>query len=170
MKKILTIAVTLAIILSCTTLKAEDDKSVGKGNWMVGGTMDVNRIWGGGISGRTTFGFGAETGYFVLDYLMPEVKLNVLVTEGYNAEVFTAGVRGYWNKKTPLLPYARLNVGVGSIKSGNRYTAFALNPGIGVDYLIFKNVAIGLQANYTAYIRSSTSHEFDFPISFSVYF
>ncbi len=170
MKKLLTVAVTLAIILSCTALKAEDDKSVGKGDWLVNGAVDVNRIWGGGVGGRTTFGFAVETGYFVLDYLMPEVKFNVLVTEGYNSELFTAGVRGYWNKKTPLLPYARLNVGVGSVKSGSRYTAFALNPGLGVDYLIFKNVAIGLQANYTAYIRSSTSHQFDFPISFSIYF
>lgn len=170
MKKILTVAVAVAVIFACTALKAEDEKSVGKGNWMVNGTADVQRIWGGGMSGRTTFGFAAETGYFVLDYLMPEIKFDVFVTEEYNTEVFTAGVRGYWNKKTPLLPYARLNVGVGSIKAGSRYTAFALNPGLGVDYMIFKNVAIGLQANCTIFIRSSILHQFDFPISFSIYF
>lgn len=170
MKKLLTVAVTVAIVFMCTALKAEDDKSVGKGDWMVGAAADFNRIWGGGVNGQNTFTLISEVGYFVWDFLMPEAKIDVGITEGTDLEIFTVGARGYWNKKTPLLPYVRLNMGVGTFKIGDRYTKFVLNPGIGVDYLLTKNVAIGLQVNYQAFISGSFSHRFDIPIGFSIYF
>lgn len=169
MKRILVVVAVIGV-LSSAVANAGNTNSVGKGNWLVGAGVDVNRIWGGGISSRTTFNMAAEVGYFVWDWLMPETKFNFSVTEGFDSELFTVGTRAYWNKKTPLLPFARLNLGVGSIKLGERATAFALNPGIGVDYLLTKNVAVGMQVNYTAFIRSSTMHSFDFPISFSIYF
>ncbi|PIR17339.1 MAG: hypothetical protein COV46_04905 [Deltaproteobacteria bacterium CG11_big_fil_rev_8_21_14_0_20_49_13] len=168
MKKLITVVAVIAVF-ACTNANATD-YSVGKGNWLVGAAADLSRIWGGGVAGRTTFNMNAEVGYFVWDWLMPEAKFEVDVTSGYNLEIFTAGARAYWNKKTSLLPYARLNVGVASSANGDRYTAFALNPGIGLDYMITKNVAIGIQANYTAFIRSSTTSMFDFPVGFSIYF
>ncbi len=172
MKKLIMAVAVLAVLAVFASAKANaTDYSVGKGNWLVGAGADLNRIWGGGTDSRTTFNFNSEVGYFVWDWLMPEAKFDVGVTSGYNQEIFTAGARAYWNKKTSLLPFARLNVGVASASAnGNRYTAFALNPGIGLDYLVTKNVAIGIQANYTAYIRSGTLHQFDFPIGFSIYF
>jgi opacity protein-like surface antigen len=170
MKKLFTIAVAVAVVLACTALKAEGDKSVGKKDWLVGAAADFNRIWGGGIDARNTFTLSSEVGYFIWDFLMPEAKIDIGITEGYDSEIFTAGARGYWNKKTQLLPYARLNMGVGTFKIGSRYTKFVLNPGIGVDYLLTKNVAIGLQVNYQAFISGSFSHRFDIPIGFSIYF
>lgn len=168
MKKLVVVMVMLALFASVSARAG--DYSIGKSDWLVGGNIDINRIWGGGVDGRTTFAMAAEVGYFVWDWLMPELKFNLAVTEGFNSELFTAGARAYWNKKTAFLPFARLNLGVGSIKAGERYTAFALNPGIGMDYLLSRNVAIVVQANYTAFIRSSTMHSFDFPIGFSIYF
>lgn len=147
-----------------------DVYNVGKGDWLVGAATDVNRIWGGGVDGRTTFTLQAEVGYFIWDWFMPEMKLDLGVTEGFNSEIVTVGIRAYWNRRTQLLPYARINMGVGSIKFGDRVTRFALNPGIGLDYLLGKNVAIGIQANYQAFIAGSTTHRFDFPIGFSIYF
>ena len=169
MKKLLVVAVAASLLLS-TAVKAENTNSVGKGNWLVGAAMDVNHVWGGGMDGRTTFALQSEVGYFVYDFLMPEAKVNFMVSDGFDSELITGGARLYWNKGKPYLPFVRLNLGFGSVKEGTRANAFALNPGIGIDYLLTKNVAIGAQANYTAYIRSSTFNSFDFPISFSIYF
>lgn len=168
MKRLIVVTAVVASIFSSSSYAT--DHSVGKGNWLVGGYADLNRTWGGGYEGRTTFAMVAEAGYFVLDWLVPEAKFDFDVTSGYNSEIFTAGARAYWNKKTSILPFVRLNAGVGSIYAGDRSTAFALNPGIGLDYLLTQNVAIGIQANYTAYIKSDVTSSFDLPIGFSIYF
>jgi opacity protein-like surface antigen len=168
MAKKLAILVVLAGLLAASHAHSKD-YSVGKGNWLVGAGVDVNRVWGG-IPGRTTFSMTSEVGYFVYDFLMPQADFRFNVTEGYDAEIFALGARAYWNKGSRLLPFGKLTMGIGSMKSGDRYNAFALNPGIGVDYLVAPNVAVGLQIQYTAFIRSGTIHVFDVPIGLSFYF
>jgi len=169
MKKFVTI-ITVALVLLSSTAFAKDNYSVGKGDWLVGAYADVNRIWGGDVASQTIFTMASEVGYFVWDWLLPEAKLDFGVTEGANFELFTLGARAYWNKGNELLPFVRLNMGVGSAEIGDRYTRFVLNPGIGCDYLVAKNVAIGIQINYEAWIAGNLSNRFDIPIGFSIYF
>ena len=169
MKKIITTVLAAALLVSATAM-AKNDYSVGKGNWLVGAYADVNRVWGGGMDGRTTFNMATEVGYFVWDWLLPEAQFDFGVTEGADSELFTGGARAYWNKGKPFLPFVRLNLGVGSIKIGSRATRFVINPGIGAEYLVAKNVAIGIQFNYEAWVASNTSSRIDIPIGFSIYF
>lgn len=170
MKRIVLLVVLVALCFSAKA-NASGDYSVGNGNWMVGANADLSRMWGGAISGTTTFATDIEVGRFCFfDWLMPQLKFGAFVSSDFDAEELLAGTRLYWNKKTALLPFAQINLGFASVKAGDRYNAFAVNPGIGLDYLVAKNVAVGIQFNYTAFVRDGTINQIDIPVGLHIYF
>lgn len=169
MKKSVLLAVAVTLLTAGVAQASKGEYSVGKGSWLVGAAADVTHFWGSGTN-QTNFALDTEIGYFVWDWLMPELRFDLDIGDDFDAELFTAGARAYYNKGNELLPYVRLNVGFGSVKAGTRANAFVINPGIGLDYLLTKNVAIGIQANFNAYVRDVSFYSFDFPIGFNIYF
>jgi hypothetical protein len=158
------LAAPLAQASTTTPLISRENYTVGQG--------DIETVFNGnpflirGDAHVNAFSLNLGANYFITDIFAPGVELMALKA-GDTYFRFLPNLKGYIPNLGRVLPFGQFGFGYFHAPGAD---LFDVRIGLGCDYLLANNVAVGLAFAYDLGVGDGTFHQISFPFGFNVYF
>ena len=139
-----------------------------QGKWLVNPSITGLNLSYNSLE-KTTFGFKAQGGAFLIDNVALLVKLGANWTNA--VDTYTVGVGGrYYFDSTGVYVGSGLNMNRWDVDGGNATTNFSLEVEAGYAFFITKTVTIEPAVYYDLSFKDSDYSRFGLKVGFGIYF